>query len=144
MFLVLAALAVLALTTGFLVGQAGSTATVLAAVMPIIIAGGGAAALGLSFSGGGDSGQIRRLPATMRPAAALGVIIFSTTLLAGNYAGTSYKVWTQNEARATAIRLHLDRLKECILDEYTINTARRDISLPPLPPQAFCPTTVPQ
>ncbi|MDE0371290.1 MAG: hypothetical protein OXI73_01910 [Rhodospirillales bacterium] len=140
----LAALAVLGLTSGFLVGQAGATADILAAVLPVVIVGGGAAALGISFANPTTAeNRPARLPAAIRPMAAYGVIIFSLALLTGNYGGTVYKVWTQNTARNNAIHLHLERLDNCALDEYSVNAARHELGIPPLPSAAFCPTTAP-
>lgn len=144
MLLSLAALAVLGLTTGFLVGQAGATADILAAVLPVVVGGGGAAAIGLTFSSPTSAqGRSPRIPAALRPVAAAGVIVFSIALLAGNYGGTTYRFWTLTVARDTAIQLHRQRQKDCMTDQYNINAVRKELGIPKLPSTAFCPATPP-
>lgn len=133
------ALGVLALTTGLLVGQTGADAAVLAAVLPIVVAGGGSAALGLAFRERAKNGKAEELPASVRPAAAAGVIVFSMMLLVGIYGGGLYRTWTQSAAYSEANSLRLERLRRCTLEEVWINRIRTDLKLNPLPIHVVCP-----
>lgn len=145
------ALFVLAATSGFLVGQASNNANLLAAVLPLVIAGGGAAALGLNYRDGAPAS----LPPFTQFFAACGVIVFSVAFLLGSHVGVSYKDWTQEDSRARALklqedsharalRLHAERLYDCGILEVRTNDTRQKLGLEPLPTSAFCPIVLPE
>ena len=142
----LVGLGILATTTGILVGQSGVDATVLAAVLPVVIAGGGCAALGISFIRTAQNGRPLWLPRDIRPAAAIGVSVFSVMLLVGTYVGGLYKIWTQSVTYKEAnllwgesFTLRIDRLHQCTEEQVRINGIRTELELPPLPIHVVCP-----
>ena len=139
MALPLTALLVLAGTTGFLVGQTGADATVLAAILPVLIAGGGAAAVGLSLSPKPQNGHTRVLPSEIREMAPKGVILFSASLIVGTYLGGAYKISTQSRTYVQTLQVHFESLEVCSSEEFRINYFREQLGQDPLPPEAFCP-----
>ena len=133
------ALFVLAATTGFLVGQAGPDATLLSPVLPLIVAGGGAAVLGLNFKDG-----VPVLPPPgFRAFAAYGVIIFCLAFLVFIQLGLSFRTWTVANSYYGALVLHYEHLSDCGREELRTNFAREKLDLEPLPTTAFCSSSPP-
>ena len=143
--LVLIATVSLGSTTGFLTGQSGVDSTVLAAVLPAIITGGGWALLVYHLRRGGESGGLHK---NRERALVSGmVVLFSVSLILGAHSGLyvkelydvkNYNRLIQYEDRHRQKRRRI--LLECLGDELVVNDARRALGMEPLPPDVICPS----
>ena len=143
--LVLMATMSLGSTTGFLTGQSGVDSTVLAAVLPAIITGGGWALFVYHFRRAGESGDQHRNRERVLVSGM--VVLFSVFLILGAQVGLyvkevndvkNYNRLIEYEDRRRKERLGI--LLECLDYELIVNDARNAIGVEPLPPEVICPS----
>ena len=135
--------AAIGVSAGYLAGQSGPDANVLAAVLPVVISGAGGALVVLHLKS--------RAPPTPRDyyITAFAVILFTMSLLAGSHTGR----WARDYAETIAyeqsleIRLKLERsrretliqfLQRCSRQEFVINRGRHALGLPPILTAVIC------
>lgn len=126
--------AVLGLVSGWLAGQTGPDATVVAALLPVVISAGGMLFF-LWRTGGRADNKTRAFISVC-------LITFSIALACGAHAGKWDRRNTLDSEADKAITLELNRklayLEHCTDWEDYINTRRADLNLPPLPSEMFC------
>ena len=130
-------------TAGYLAGQSGPDANVLAAVLPVVISGAGGALVVLHL----------RSPTPPTPVSyyitGFAVLVFTISLLVGSHVGRWLRDYTDEigyyrvqefENAAAPIRhaARMQYLERCSRDEYIINQGRRALGLPPLATELIC------
>ena len=119
---------------GWFVGQSGSDAMVLSAVLPMVLTGGGFLVL-LRAAALSDFAQYIIL--------ILSMIFFVITLVIGSLVGNANRLNSEEERRKKelnrSIEFRIKFLEQCSADEYRINELRkRLLNLPPLSSEVFC------
>ena len=129
--------------TGYLAGQSGPDANVLAAVLPVVVSGAGGA---LVF-------QHLRTAVPPEPAdyyiTGFAVIVFICALLAGSLTGLWVRTLSETAAyeQSLLIRYKLTQsqhearmhyLERCSRQEFIINRGRQALGLPPLSSELIC------
>ena len=144
---------VLGFTVGALTGVSGPDATVLAAVLPVVLSAAGPAAVLVASKGDGGKRRTRAVSGL--------IVLFAVGLLVGVPSGAWYDEFTDTvkfneaqdrareafneaqeraqEARETARDRHPQDLRECTVLEYKVNAQRSEIKLPPLTISQVCP-----
>lgn len=148
--LVFSAPVALGIATGLLTGQTGVDSTVVAAVLPAVLTGGGGALLAFKLKTDNDGWARDYLVASAA------VVLFSISLVLGVYSAlyindrAAYEQSTAATKEAIAAhelwRKHLvedlvfrkKMIEQCSKNEALVNAGRRALALPPLPTDAFC------
>ena len=142
------AVAVLGWVVGWFVGQSGSDATVLAAVLPAVLSGGGFLIVLRS--------EERYTPRDGIIVNLL-VVVFVVLLLFGSSWGrfdlekddaealkqtlkreSEYREQEDSKHRKRELQFRDEYLKNCSAQEVRVNSLRRASGLPPLPSEVFC------
>ena len=125
--------------TGWLTGQTGAEPTVVAAVLPAVLAGGGGALLAVNLKRENNRWHNDFL------ATCAFVLLFTVSLLIGAQIATtiyerdsysSLPQWRRHVVQILDFRR--DMLQQCSKNEAIINAGRAKLGLPPLPSAAFC------
>ena len=115
---------------GWFVGESGSDAVVLAAVLPAVLSEGGFLIL-LRAATLDDFVQCIFLNGSM--------ILFVIALVVGSLAGNADKLKKEQERLEDELDRNPEFLKRCSADEYAINEYRKILYRPPpLPSEVFC------
>lgn len=134
---------ILGFVVGVLTGVSGPDATVLAAVLPVVLSAAGGSA-GFFVTKLGDNGK--------RPLRAVSwlIILFSAGLLVGTFFGS----WARGYDQAVGLRAarnarwaeqqnardrHVEDLKNCMILEVRMNAQREALKRPPLTISQVCP-----
>lgn len=128
---------------GYLAGQSGPDANVLAAVLPVVISGAGGALVFVHL----------KSPAPPTPVSyyitGFAVIVFTTSLLAGAHIGRWLRNYTDELEFQQALRMEravalsqrearMQYLEQCSRHEFIINRGRETMGLPPLSTEQIC------
>ena len=119
------ATASLGLLVGWLTGMSGLDPGVVAAVVPVVVTASGMA---IYY---GTRTEPDPVPQVM---AGYAILLFCLTIMLG-IAGASL---LRNESAEDAVSGRARYLAECSLEEYNINTGRKELGLPRLPSNYFC------
>ena len=126
--------AILGGATGWLAGQTGPDATVVAALLPVTVSAGGVLLVLWRQGRGADNGAWAFM--------SLCLILFSIALVAGVSAGKRDRDISSEEKADRGFALQLDQeleyLEKCSDWENYVNGYRAVRDLPPLPSDAFC------
>lgn len=140
-FLILALLAPASLgfTTGWLTGQSGPDATVLAAILPAVITGGGWALLAYKIKLQGGTWNLAlkhqgRAWNVEYAAISAMVVAFSVFLLVGAHTGR----YVREVAEMSKIEERWKLAGECSRRQFLVNKGRKALGQDPLPTEVFC------
>jgi len=128
---------------GYLAGQSGPDASVLAAVLPVVISGAGGALVVLHLKSPEPPNALSYY------VTGFAVIVFTTSLLAGAHVGRWLRNYTDEvgfqQARLLELKLahsqreaHMQFLERCSRQEFIINRGRQALRLPPLATELIC------
>lgn len=131
----------LGFVAGYMTGQSGPDATVLAAVVPAVISAGGV----VVFSGlRADNRHVSIISSAC-------LLFFSVALFLGVNTGVHIRKQAAElnarQAVEQEIAFHQRRiqmLQLCSQQEFLLNKRRQESGLPPLPPEAICPYGLPR
>ena len=136
--------------TGYLTGQTGPDATVVAALLPAVLTAGGAAVLALHVRQGANRLDLGFVVAS------LSVVLFSASLIAGVHAAlvvNEFAAYEESRAAheeslkarererkryADALDFRRQSLEQCSRNEALVNSGRKALGLAPLPSELFC------
>ena len=148
--LVMVAPAFLGGAAGWLTGQTGADSTVVAAVLPAVLTGGGGALLAFKLKADSNGWQQELLVVCGF------VVVFSTCLVAGTYAALAMeKKAAAEERRVAEEQAEVDRelyrkwfaedldfrresLIQCAKNAGIVNSARKSFGLPPIAGDVVC------
>lgn len=128
---------------GYLAGQSGPDANVLAAVLPVVISGAGGALVFVHLKSPASRARGRYY------ITGAAVIVFITSLLAGAHIGRSLRNYTDEHELLHALQMEravagrqrearMQFLEQCSRDEFIINRGREAMGLPPLSTERVC------
>ena len=119
------ATASLGLLVGWLTGMSGPAPDVVAAVVPVVVTASGMAIY---------YGTRTKPDPVSQVMAGYAILLFCLTIMLG-IAGASF---LRNESAEDAVSGRARYLAECSLEEYNINSGRKELGLPRLPSNYFC------
>ena len=128
---------------GYLAGQSGPDANVLAAVLPVVISGAGGALVVLHLKSSEPPTPLSYY------ITCVAVIVFTSSLLVGAHIGRWLRNYTdevefyqaQQVEQAVArnqLEVRMQFLEQCSRQEFIVNHGRRALALPPLPTEVIC------
>lgn len=123
------AAAAVGLLSGWLTGHSGHDATVVAAVVPAVIAAGGTAAVVAARRGEGGVAEI---------ATAIGIVVLCVTFAAGGLYGAKQRKSNIEAETVEALAKRIRFLEICSKQQNEINSGRAALGLLPLPSKYFC------
>ena len=115
----------LGLLVGWLTGMSGPAPDVVAAVVPVVVTASGMAIY---------YGTRTKPDPVSQVMAGYAILLFCLTIMLG-IAGASF---LRNESAEDAVSGRARYLAECSLEEYNINSGRKELGLPRLPSNYFC------